>query len=244
MSLARYAEIRKQAEAAGVDYLVSTVDWITAFLLRDLGRSEGAIKAIRCWGDYQAKASADSEALVVAEQAFIAGWVAVGSGQAAEAKARLSEIEPLLSRIDPGNVVAMTFLFRLLRAEAALAEGDADRAVALGREIVPLDFPSMALPRLARYNQPYVKDVLARAYWKKGDLDAAVAEYRKLTTIDPSNQVRWMISPLYHYRLGRILEEKGDKAGAAVEYRKFLEYWKDADPTHPELADARKRLGK
>jgi tetratricopeptide (TPR) repeat protein len=92
------------------------------------------------------------------------------------------------------------------------------------------------------YNMPFVKDVLARAYWKKGSLDAAATEYRKLTTIDPSNRVRWMISPLYHYRLGRVLEEKGDKAGAAVEYRKFLEYWKDADPTHPEPADARKRL--
>jgi hypothetical protein len=42
--------------------------------------------------------------------------------------------------------------------------------------------------------------------------------------------------------LGRVLEEKGDKAGAAVEYRKFLEYWKDADKTHPELADAQARL--
>jgi len=242
MSLARYAEIRKQAEAAGVDYLVATVDWITTFILRDLGRSEGALGAIKNWRDYQAKASADSEALDTAALAFAAGWVAVGSGQTAEAKVRLSEIEPLLSRIDSGSEVTMIFLFRLLRAEVALAEGDADRAVALGREIVPLDFPNMALPRLARYNQPYVKDVLARAYWKKGDLDAAAAEYRKLTTIDPSNQVRWLISPLYHYRLGCVLEEKGEKAGAAVEYRKFLEYWKEADPAHPELADARRRL--
>ena len=100
----------------------------------------------------------------------------------------------------------------------------------------------MAFDTIPVYNMPWLKDVLARAYWKKGDLDAAVAEYRKLMTIDPSNQVRWMISPLYHYRLGRVLEEKGDKAGAAVEYRKFLEYWKDADPIHPELDDARRRL--
>lgn len=61
-------------------------------------------------------------------------------------------------------------------------------------------------------------------------------------TIDPSNQVRLLIHPLCHYRLGRVLEEKGDKAGAAAEYRKFLEYWKDADKTHSEPADARKRL--
>jgi len=241
-SLARYAEIRKQAEAGGVTYLVATVDWITGFILRDLGRNEEALGAFERWGDYQVKTEADSEAFNTATLAFAIGWVAVGSGQTAEARARLAEIEPLLSRIDPGNVVNMTFIFRLLQAEVALAEGDADRAVALGREIVPLDFPSMNLANLATYNQPYIKDVLARALWKKGDLDAAAAEYRKLMTIDPSDQVRWMISPLYHYRLGRVLEEKGDKAGAAVEYRKFLEYWKDADPSHPELADARSRL--
>jgi tetratricopeptide (TPR) repeat protein len=92
------------------------------------------------------------------------------------------------------------------------------------------------------YNLPFLKDVLARAYWKKGDLGKAAAEYRKLMTIDPSNRVRYLIHPLYHYRLGRVLEEKGDKKGARTEYQKFLDYWKDADPTHPELADARKRL--
>jgi len=241
-SLARYAEIRKQAEAAGVAYLTATVDWITGFILRDLGRSEDALGSFRRWGEYEAKTSTESEALDAAEMAFTVGWVALSSGQIGEAKARIAEIEPHLSRIDPGDLVTMTFLFRLLRAEAALAEGDADRAVALGREIVYPDYPTMNLPGLAVYNQPYIKDVLARAYWKKGDLDAAAAEYRKLTTIDPSNQIRWMISPLYHFRLGRVLEEKGDKAGAASEYRKFLEYWKDADPTHPELAEARTRL--
>jgi len=47
-----------------------------------------------------------------------------------------------------------------------------------------------------------------------------------------------------HPLLGLILrlEEKGEKAGAAEEYRKFLACWKDADPIFPEPADARKRL--
>ena len=117
-----------------------------------------------------------------------------------------------------------------------------ERAVAFGREIVPVDLPRMAFDTVPVYNMPWLKDILARAYWKKGDLGAAAAEYRKLTTIDPSNQVRWMISPLYHYRLGRVLEEKGDKAGAAGEYRKFLDCWKDADASHPEPADASRRL--
>ena len=79
-------------------------------------------------------------------------------------------------------------------------------------------------------------------YLSVPDLDQAVAEYRRLTAVDPNTQVRYLIHPLYHYRLGRVYEEKGEKSDAASEYKKFLEYWKDADASHPELGDARKRL--
>ncbi len=241
-SLAAYAAIRKQAEAAGVAYFVATADWITGFIFRDRGRSEDAHAAFKGFTDWGSQAQPDNAVFYQASRAFFAGWVEVGSGQVADASARLAEIEPLLSGVDPDNAVQMAFLYRLLRAEVALAGNDVERAIVLGREIVFPDMPTASTPALTFYNMPFLKDVLARAYWKKGDLDAAAAEYRKLMTIDPSNQVRLMIHPLYHYRLGRVLEEKGDKAGAAVEYRKFLEYWKDADKTHPELADARTRL--
>jgi hypothetical protein len=40
------------------------------------------------------------------------------------------------------------------------------------------------------------------------------------------------------------LEEEGDKQAAADEFRKFLDYWKDADPGLPELEDARNRLAR
>lgn len=241
-SLAAYAAIRKQAEAAGVAYFVATVDWITGHIFRDRGRSEEAHAAFKGFTDWANQSQPDNAVFNQASRAFFAGWVEVGSGQVADASARLAEIEPLLSRVDPDNAVQMAFLYRLLRAEVALAGNDVERAVALGREIVFPDMPTASTPALTVYNMPFLKDVLARAYWKKGDLDAAAAEYKKLMTIDPANQVRMMIHPLYHYRLGRILEEKGDKAGATVEYRKFLEYWKDADKSHPELPDARARL--
>lgn len=241
-SLARYAGIRKKAEAAGGTDSAAFVDWITAFIRRDLGEAEAANEAYRRYVEQRSRSGSGLAPFEEAGRAFFQGWVDLARDKPADAARRAAEIEPLLSRVEPADVAHATFLCKLLRAEAALAENDVDRAVSLGREIVPLDFPNMGYEIVPAYNMPFLKDVLARAYWKKGNLDAAAAEYRKLTTIDPSNQVRWMISPLYHYRLGCVLEEKGDKPGAAVEYRKFLEYWKDADKTHPELADARKRL--
>ena len=241
-ALARYAEIRKLAEAAGEAHSVANVDWITAFVHRDRGEPDAAIGAYRRLVDYRTGGGSRPSALEEAGWVFFEGWVELVTGKPADAARRTAEIEPLLSRVGPADAAQATFLFRLLRAEAALAGNDVERAVSYGLEIVPLEFTRMDYESLPVYNQPYLKDVLARAFWKKGDLDAAAAEYRKLTTIDPSNQVRWLISPLYHYRLGRVLEEKGDKAAAAGEYRKFLEYWKDADETHAELADARTRL--
>jgi serine/threonine protein kinase/tetratricopeptide (TPR) repeat protein len=241
-SLSRYAEIRRQAEAAGEALTAATVDWITAFIHRDRGEAGAASEAMQRYFDQIEKSGSGLSAFEEVVGLFFQGWVDLAKGEPAAAARQAAAIEPLLSRVDPAAAAQATFYYRLLRAEAALAEDDAERAISLGREIVPLGLPRMGFDTVPVYNMPWLKDVLARAYWKKGDLDGAVAEYRKLTTIDPTNQVRWMISPIYHYRLGRVLEEKGDKVGAAVEYRKFLEYWKDADPGIPEVEDAKKRL--
>jgi tetratricopeptide (TPR) repeat protein len=173
--------------------------------------------------------------------AFLFGWVDLKEGRLDSAKARLKEFEPLLAKLSSG-VQSMTLLYRLLEAEVLLADNMPERAIEAGEKIVPEKFPNMNTSQLTLYNTPFLRDVLARAYWKMGDLDKAIAEYVRLTTIDPNTQVRYLIHPFYHYRLGRVYEEKGEKAKAAAEYGKFLEYWKDADATHPELADARKRL--
>jgi serine/threonine protein kinase/Tfp pilus assembly protein PilF len=241
-SLAEYLALKEQAEKSGSPYLAATVDWITGFLYGDMGRYDLALKAFQANSDYNFKRNPSELASNKATASFYLGWIEAKQGRLESAKARLREVESLLSELDSASREYDAFRFQLLKTEVFLAENSLDSAIEAGEKLVPENFPDMNTASIATYNIPFLKDVLARAYWKKGDLDKAIAEYVRLTAIEPDSQVRYWIHPLYHYRLGRAYEDKGEKTKAAAEYQKFLEYWKDADANHPELADAKKRL--
>lgn len=242
-SLAAYLSMKQEAEQSGTPPTVSMINWITGFIYADRGDYDLARMAFRDFVAAALELNPPNQAFITAARSFTSGWVDLKQGRLEDARAGLREARDQLPGIvNQTNRERATFLNDLLGAEIAAAGNSPDEAVAQAGKVKLSDLVDLRIQSVINYNLPLLKDVLARAYWKKGDLDRAVAEYRKLLTIDSSNQVRYLIHPLYHYRLGRILEEKGDKAGAAVEYRKFLEYWKDADASHPELTDARKRL--
>jgi tetratricopeptide (TPR) repeat protein len=241
-SLEGYLALRKTAESFGSAWFAFTVDWISGFINSDLGRYEEASKAFQAASEYLRQRNPAEQDSNAAWKAGALGWASLKPGRLDDVRARLEEIKVLLPKLDSGDLESTTFEYRLLDAEFALVSESPEKGVAAAERLQLQNFTGMNTSSLAAYNTPFFKDVLARAYWKKGEMDKAVAEYRRLMTVDPANRIRYLIHPLYHYRLGRILEEKGDKPVAAGEYRKFLEYWKDADKTHPELADARKRL--
>jgi len=241
-ALKDFKDIKAQAERGGVEYLTLVTNWVLIFVQVDRGEFDEARKNIEAFTAFSLKRMPARQALVGAQKAALGAWVEVRQGRPEAAAEILARSEPLLAEIDPPNRPGFIFLRGLTAAEAALAAGRVDEAITTAEAIVFQTLPTLRDNDVASYNQPFLKDVLARAYWKKGDLERAAIEYRKLLTVDPANQVRFLMSPLYHYRLGRVLEEKGDRAGARAEYAKFLEGWKSADPGHPELADARRRL--
>ena len=90
--------------------------------------------------------------------------------------------------------------------------------------------------------QAFYFEPLALAYFKSGDLDLAREEYEKIGALTTGRMAYGDIYAKSFYMLGKIAEQKGNKAVAREHYQKFLDLWKDADPGLPEVADAGKRL--
>jgi eukaryotic-like serine/threonine-protein kinase len=241
-SRAEYLAVKEQAQKTVFPIFIVASDWLTGYLFADRGEYDLARKAFQGYSDWGVKQNPAYKNYYSAEHIFFIGWVDLKQGHVDEARARLKEIEPLLPKVEAGTQEEMTRLYHLLEAEVSLAEDLPDKAIEAGLKIIPANFPNMTASSLTDYNIPFLKDVLARAYWKKGDLDKAIAEYERLITIDPNNQIRNLIHPLYRYRLGQIYEQKGLKDKAKTQYERFLDGWKDADSSHPEIADAKKRL--
>jgi len=90
-----------------------------------------------------------------------------------------------------------------------------------------------------KYHRIYM-GALGETYALLGDQDNAIAHYRKALESEMYSSP-YMIQ--FHYRLGLLYEEKKDFRAASEAYRRFLHFWKDADPDLPVLADAKERLG-
>ena len=130
----------------------------------------------------------------------------------------------------------------ILESELLLEEGRPDEAIHVYRNTPVIGLSLEYGWGIRFYNYPLLKDIVPRAYEKKGELDSAIIEYERLLKIDPGTKDRRLINPTYHYRLAKIFEQTGKVEQAKAEYKKFLELWKDADKTLPELMDTKKRL--
>ena len=211
------------------------------FIYSDLGDFEQSRMHFQSWYDFYLK-TVPSRALEL--KIFVdlfLGFLDLKEGKIDSARSKVTEIKPQLPKVVPLFKNMLQFGYDILHGEVLLAEGSLDQAIVYLEKAAPVGKPPL-IQFMDPYNTPFIKDVLARAYQRKGKLDKAIAEYERLVTFDADVECRCLIHPLYHYRLAKLYEEKGWKGKAIEHYEKFLDFWKDADEIYPEPEDARKRL--
>jgi tetratricopeptide (TPR) repeat protein len=113
------------------------------------------------------------------------------------------------------------------KGQIALRENHPDQALA--------DFQE-ALRHWVHWSDPlWLEDCLGDAYLQLGRLEEAVQEYQRALRLFPG-------MGLARFHLAEAYRRKGDRPRAAVEYRKFLDLWSQADPGIPEVIAARAQL--
>ena len=136
---------------------------------------------------------------------------------------------------------------KLLEGEIALAEGDFQKAAAAfsagepdGKMWLHLTVTHLSL--LA--NNLLSRDGAARVARSRGDLQGAIDVYRRLLAVGPNQKWTAMFEPRYVLEIARLQEKRGDGKAVLAEYRRFLEFWKQADADAPELAEARRAIAR
>jgi tetratricopeptide (TPR) repeat protein len=208
-------------------------------------------KYIQSWLAPFVKSSSNWESFFRVGCDFLEGLIDLEEGKVESAKSWLEDMDSLAPAIPRLYVWTFRekdvadFETEWLRSAILLYEKPFEEAVvSIQKSAVPEFVPVWSSQDRTkfRYNTPFQRDVLAKACMERGEIDKAIAEYERLITFDPTKPARLLIHPLYHYRLGKLYEQKGLRDKAKAQYDRFLNLWKDADPGITEVEDAKKRL--
>jgi tetratricopeptide (TPR) repeat protein len=85
-------------------------------------------------------------------------------------------------------------------------------------------------------------DSLAYAYYLSGDLAGAQEWYEKIHALTTGRLGSGEIYAKSYFMLGKIYEKRGMNAEAIRSYRTFLDLWREADSTAPDIEEAKRAL--
>jgi serine/threonine protein kinase/Flp pilus assembly protein TadD len=230
------------AGKAGNEPRIAAVNYTRGWMFYELGDLERSDEHLQEWADVLLGLNPDSKNWQIWHH-FCLGLVYVKQEKMDEAKSMLDKIESIQAQMETLDVpILAKFRHKWLYAEISLAEDLWDEAIRVYTSIEYPPIPTLRVDPIMIYNMPFLNDFLARAYYRSGRLDDAIAEYERKINFDPQGEDRRLIHPKYYYLLAKLYEEKGEAAKAVASYERFLELWKDADPGLPEVEDAKTKL--
>jgi len=194
---------------------------------RALSVCETILQLARKWGDGL------SECMAI----YLRGIIQARQGKLEEAR---RSAEELRQAIESGLVKKRITFYQGLLGVISLQQKNIGEAQDYFQKGLPLMGIDMAFNL-----RPEFLDYLAGAYEQAGRWEEAkkvyedILSHKSLFFYGPAEALIFARSI---YKLGKVLERQGDKAGAAARYREFLDLWKNADPGLPEVDEARKRL--
>jgi len=240
-STATAAEVSRGGQ---VPWWEAFASWINARVLADQGHFGQARKTFARWNTLAKQWSPTQADYWDAFSGLTQARLYLKEGQTKPAEEAVALALSTLPKLSGYLKVWLGFLHFQVYGELLLAQGKTDEAI---RHLTqPIEMPRQEISNGFAHNAAiaFPRDVLAKAYVQKGDVDAAIKEYERITTFDAASQDRRLIDPLHRYELAKLYEKKGLKEKAIEQYEKFLTLWKNADADRPEPKDARARLAK
>ncbi len=242
-SLANLDKATELYRSVGSEFWSRTADWLKGWIYYDRGVLDLSKKyGNGDWCDVLSRGYPSYAGLYSGWRSSLQGLILLKEGRIDSSRAKLNEMNTLVRDAPRLYEPEVRFLHNVLLAELLLAQDSSQKVIALWENATPVPIPTLFAGPILGYNLPFQRDLLARAYLKSGEIDKAIAEYERLTTIDPNRKDRRFINPRYHHRLAKLCEQKGMKEKAVKEYKKFLELWKNADRDLPEPKEAKTRL--
>ena len=241
---ARIAEGTRTTERTRNELGEITLPILTSFLRAERGDRTASLDEWPRARHRQLQLSMASRHRVMSAAALSAfeGMARARAGQLSEAR----ELMTALRQPEQGPHADQAWLVPALEGEIAFAAGDLVAAETAFNAMELKNKTSLdreAMGQTIFLNDPPSRDGLARVRKARGDLHGAIAIYRKLITPDISSKWTAVMQPKHVLELARLLDKSGDTAAAREQYRRFLELWKRADPTLPELSEARRKAG-
>ncbi len=232
------------AKTAGNKSQQAYADWIKGLIYCDRGEFERSRRFYQSWLKMIPENAHPDSICQAAIHRFYLGLQHLKQGRIDSARFRLNEMKSILPGISSyfkQDQIAFSN-YALFYGEVLLVEDSLQKVIDFFPK-ASSEFFSLG-GFILFHNAAIPSDVVARAYYKKGELDQAIAEYERLITFDSNGKERRLIHPLLHYRLAKLYEEKALTAKAIAQYEKFIMIWKNADKVFAEVPDAKARLAK